>query len=128
MQAILTVLGRRRIFDKGKEQKLDLFHTDLSGARLMNARLRGAHFTFARLEEAHLEHAQLQGAYLEGAQLEGAKLATTSVGNAAECATKRIDGMDGKSPCLYEAGTEPLGHSVRWRQIGGETAAPERYW
>jgi hypothetical protein len=41
MQAILTVLGRRRIFDKGEEQKLDLFHTDLSGARHMNARLQG---------------------------------------------------------------------------------------
>jgi hypothetical protein len=52
----------------------------------------------------------------------------TLVGNEAECATKRIDGMDGKSQCLYEAGTEPLGRSVRWRQPGGERAAPERYW
>ena len=52
----------------------------------------------------------------------------TSVGNEAECATKRIDGMDGKSLCLYEAGIEPLGRSDRWRQTGGERAAPERYW
>src|SRR6266576_3344640 len=52
----------------------------------------------------------------------------TSVGNSAECATKRSDGMDGKSPCLYEAGMEPLGRSVRWMQTGGERAAPERYW
>jgi hypothetical protein len=52
----------------------------------------------------------------------------TSMGNEAECATKRSDGMDGKSPCLYEAGIEPLGRSVRWMQTGGERAAPERYW
>jgi hypothetical protein len=51
-----------------------------------------------------------------------------SVGNEAECATKHIDGMYGKSQCLYEAGTEPLGRSVRWMQPGGERAAPERYW
>jgi hypothetical protein len=50
------------------------------------------------------------------------------MGNEAECATKRSDGMDGKSPCLYEAGIEPLGRSVRWMQTGGERAAPERYW
>jgi hypothetical protein len=36
--------------------------------------------------------------------------------------------MDGKSQYLYEAGTEPLGRSVRWRLTGGEKAALERYW
>jgi hypothetical protein len=50
------------------------------------------------------------------------------MGSEAGCATKRSDGMDGKSPCLYEAGIEPLGRSVRWMQTGGERAAPERYW
>ena len=57
-----------------------------------------------------------------------ARTSFTSVGSEAECATKRSDGMDGKSLCLYEAGIEPLGRSVRWMQIGGERAAPERYW
>jgi len=41
----------------------------------------------------------------------------TSVGNAAECATKRIDGMGEKPQCLYEAGVEPLGRSIQGYQL-----------
>ncbi len=41
----------------------------------------------------------------------------TLVGNAAECATKRIDGMGEKPQCLYEAGVEPLGRSIQGYQL-----------
>src|SRR5437667_7424406 len=41
----------------------------------------------------------------------------TSVGNSAECATKRIDGMGEKPQCLYEAGVEPLGRSIQGYQL-----------
>jgi hypothetical protein len=33
----------------------------------------------------------------------------TSMGNAAECATKRIDEMGGKPPCLYRQALSPWG-------------------
>ena len=73
IQAILTVLGRRR---RGKElergERLNLTMCDLRGANLRgvhleNANLGKAHLEGARLNEAHLEKADLGEAHLEGA-------------------------------------------------------------
>ncbi|WP_457652629.1 pentapeptide repeat-containing protein [Rhodocaloribacter sp.] len=82
IQAVLTVIGRRKGEDKGN---IDLHGTDLSGAILEGAHLegvdlQGAHLKGAYLEGAHLEDAnlvggvRLDGAHLDGAHLEDARL------------------------------------------------------
>lgn len=92
VQAILTVLGRRKEEmrgQEGKNQRLDLSQTDLRGASLTGAHLEranlwGAHLEHADLNEAHLEHADLWGAHLEHAwlgrtHLEGVELKKTHI-------------------------------------------------
>ena len=75
MQAILTVLGRRRReFEKDPEQRLDLHGTDLRRADLRAARVERAHLEGAHLEGAHLEGAHLDGAHLMDTHLESAYL------------------------------------------------------
>jgi hypothetical protein len=96
IQAVLTVLGRRKYRYGQKEEKgrLDMRHTDLRaadlgkahmegadlmGAHLVRAILSQAHVEGAIFIEAHLERAEimvahLERAYLSGAHLEGAKL------------------------------------------------------
>ncbi len=79
LQAVATVLGRRRREYEGERDQLDLggVHlegADLGGARLERAILRGAHLEEANLVGAHLERAFLMGAHLEGAFLMGAHL------------------------------------------------------
>lgn len=70
VQAILTVLGRRRREHEPEEhQRLNLSRTDLRGADLQNA-----HLERAALVETHLEGADLGGACLEKADLRGAFL------------------------------------------------------
>ncbi|MGB8259166.1 MAG: pentapeptide repeat-containing protein [Terracidiphilus sp.] len=74
IQAILTVLGRRRR-DGGRERdghRLDLHGSDLRGANLDRAHMEGADFTEAHVEgarfiEAHVERADFSGAHVEGA-------------------------------------------------------------
>jgi hypothetical protein len=68
IQAILTVLGRRR-YGQDEKQRLDLQDTDLR-----NVNLLGAHLEGAILMRAHLEDADLWGAHLQGANLLGAHL------------------------------------------------------
>jgi len=70
IQAILTVLGRRRR-DRQREKGETL---DLSGTDLRGVSLAGAHLEGASLPEAHLERADLGGAHLERADLGGAHL------------------------------------------------------
>jgi Pentapeptide repeats (8 copies) len=83
IQAILTVLGRRRWgLGYGEEHPLDLTEADLRGAALrktyfMWADFRGAHLEGASLWSANLEAAlfenvHLMGAFLGDARLEGA--------------------------------------------------------
>jgi hypothetical protein len=76
IQAVLTVLGRRKYRYDQKEEKgrLNLTNTDLRGLDLMSANIEGAD-----LRRAHLERANLWGVHLEGtdlalAHLEGANL------------------------------------------------------
>jgi Pentapeptide repeats (8 copies) len=79
VQALLTVIGRRRKRYDVAGQRLDLRATDLRGADLRRAHLERAglsnvHLEGANLNEAHLERANLGGANLEGAKLEEAHL------------------------------------------------------
>lgn len=80
VQAVLTVLGRRRRFSEEKEnQRLNLASVDLRRAILRDAHLEKADLSKAHLEgafltEAHLEGANLYRTHLEGAFLVGASL------------------------------------------------------
>jgi hypothetical protein len=75
IQAILTVLGRRRLsYGQGESQRLDLSATDLRNAALVNANLTGMIFTSAHMEEANLNAARLEGAQLQDARLGGSFL------------------------------------------------------
>jgi len=85
VQAILTVLGRRRAEWDG--ERLDLRQTDLRGANLRGAHLEGADLRAARLKaadltDAHLEDALLMEAQLEDARLTGAHLVGANLNNA----------------------------------------------
>jgi uncharacterized protein YjbI with pentapeptide repeats len=77
VQAVLTVLGRRRPVDN--EGRIDLHETNLRGAALQDADLSGAWLDSADLSGAWLYGANLTGALLgtvnlTGAELHGAKL------------------------------------------------------
>ena len=79
IQAVLTVIGRRRREYDIEGQRLNLHETDLRGADLHGAHLegadlRGAHLKGANLAGAYLERADLRGAHLERADLGGVRL------------------------------------------------------
>jgi uncharacterized protein YjbI with pentapeptide repeats len=94
IQAIATVLGRRTRDFLHREDRLDLYNTNLSGvdlfgaplrsanlwdtnfsgAGLMSADLAWAHLWRANLSRADLSYANLSGADLSGADLSGADL------------------------------------------------------
>lgn len=71
IQAILTVLGRRRRGHRreGKNRSLDLNYSDLDGARFV-----GAHLDATNFEGAHLGGARFNNAHLEGARFVSANL------------------------------------------------------
>ena len=90
IQAILTVLGRRRRSRKREHnERLDLRRSDLRGAffwkthieraRFSGANLEGANFYRANVEEASFVGANLKGAYFIGANLEGASFYRANV-------------------------------------------------
>jgi hypothetical protein len=68
IQAVLTVLGRRRRL-REQEGALDLQHTDLRGADLHELHLERVVLRAARLEGANLQAAHLEAADLRGAVL-----------------------------------------------------------
>ena len=85
VQAILAVLGRRKVHHPSSEKRLlDLRETDLRGANLSGSRLeglslQGAHLdrtdaTRAQLAKSNLREVDLSGATLTGADLEGGSL------------------------------------------------------
>ncbi|MCU1266240.1 MAG: hypothetical protein JWM21_2558 [Acidobacteria bacterium] len=75
IQAALEVLAwRRRQWEKGEGQRLNLFNTDMRGAVLKSEGLGGAHFEGARMVGANLDHASLRGVQFQEAILEGATL------------------------------------------------------
>jgi uncharacterized protein YjbI with pentapeptide repeats len=74
IQAILTVLGRRKKAGKKDDVLLDLSAADLRGANLSGANLHEALLWGANLQEAVLAGANLQGANLLDANLQEANL------------------------------------------------------
>lgn len=119
IQAILTVLGRRREDDRKRDaelgRRLDLRSTDLRGANLSKAHLEGAFMESVHLERASLYAAHLEKAFLFGAQLQGAFLSEADIRqvslnkanlNGANLIRSRIDGaildsarLEGASLC-----------------------------
>jgi pentapeptide repeat protein len=81
-QAILTVVGRRRVAQDTAGDRLDLHATHLFGAILGGADLRGANLRGADLRRANLRGANLGGADLGGAILVGAILDRAILGGA----------------------------------------------
>jgi len=97
VQAVLTVLGRRRReWDSG--QPLDLRASDLRGYSLAGAHFEGADLTGAHLEHANLSNARLQQARLNEASLHGALLQETQLAgaslNRADLAHAYVNGSD----------------------------------
>jgi hypothetical protein len=86
IQAILTVLGRRRRDahrePAGRTRYIDLMRTRLCGARLVDAALDGADLEQTMLQGAVLWGAKLQGAALMEADLRGAILLQANLRNA----------------------------------------------
>src|SRR5215831_14490687 len=74
IQAILTVICRRKTRYEKSDQTLDLRETDLRRARLRGARLQGARLEHMYLRAAHLERAILSNAHLSDTDLDGAHL------------------------------------------------------
>jgi hypothetical protein len=74
IQAILTVLGRRKKAGKADDVRLDLSATDLRRANLNGAKLQGTFLFGANLQRAVLVLANLEGAVLIDANLERAIL------------------------------------------------------
>ncbi|MBW4616244.1 MAG: pentapeptide repeat-containing protein [Desmonostoc vinosum HA7617-LM4] len=90
IQAALTVIGRRNLFEDPKDQRLDLRHTnirriDLLGANLQQADLRGSDLSGADLRGADLSEANLDGAKLVGSILYEANLVKASLCGANLC-------------------------------------------
>ena len=75
IQAILTVLGRRKWQEQEEEdQRLNLINTDLRNTNLKNADLKNANFTGANLMNADLSGSFLKKAVFRLANLTKAKL------------------------------------------------------
>jgi hypothetical protein len=84
IQAVLTILGRRRRGTNREKKPLDLSATDLRGANLRGshlerallwgANLEAADFRMAHVERAYFTRANLKGALFTWAHLEGAFL------------------------------------------------------
>ena len=88
VQAVLTVLGRR---SSASDRRVDLSHTDLTGANLRDARLDKALLTVARLANADLSRAKLNGAVLVGVDLRKARLENAELRNS-RLIDARLDG------------------------------------
>ena len=74
IQAVLTVIGRRKEpkFDRG--ENIDLSFTNLKGSSFRKANLQKANLSWVNLQEAILWEANLQDAILWGANLQDADL------------------------------------------------------
>jgi hypothetical protein len=63
IQAVLTVVGSRNTANDGHTTVVDLNHTQLASAQLVDASFRGANLFGANLTAAHLFGANLTGAF-----------------------------------------------------------------
>jgi Pentapeptide repeats (8 copies) len=105
IQAILTVLGRRKIGPNREHPglRLDLSNSHLCGANLFSlnlqnavmykSNLQGASLQLANLQSASLQMANLQGANLNGANLQGASLTNANL-QGASLYTTILQGAD----------------------------------
>ncbi len=106
IQAVLTVLKRRKHKDKDWEQyPLDLRKTDLRRAHLESARLQRAQLESANLKGANLWLAKLQGADLESANFQKADLLFADL-RAAHLWSADFQGADLESANLQGADLE----------------------
>jgi uncharacterized protein YjbI with pentapeptide repeats len=74
IQAVLTVIGRRKSAQDSRSSPLSLVRTDLGNTDLAGADFNGADFRYSNLSGANLEGANLSGANLEQAKLDYANL------------------------------------------------------
>jgi hypothetical protein len=81
VQAVLTVLGRRRR-EWDTQQRLDLRGCDLRGYSLAGAHLEGADLTGTHLKHADLSYTRLEHAMLVEANLQRARLFVTQLAGA----------------------------------------------
>jgi uncharacterized protein YjbI with pentapeptide repeats len=104
IQAILTVLGRRKLDHQreGNGQKLDLSNSDLRRADFNGANLDGVSFTGAYLDGAWFSVAHLDGAKFFGAHLDGAKFFGAHLVVALFCEA-HLDGARFEDAYLYGA-------------------------
>lgn len=108
VQAILNVLGRRRIGGgRGSKGGLDLSHTDLRGADLIGAHLERADLSWAHLSRAVLRVAHLDGADLSMAHLEKADLGVADLEGAnlhgANLEGAHLEGADLRKARVYQS-------------------------
>ncbi len=112
IQAILTVIGRRRLeFEHPAEQRLELSATNLAGAKLRRANLSRANLVGARLYLADLLRADLSRANLSAANLWGANLSVTDLSGA--------DLSEADLPGVYLAGADLSGADLSRANLSG---------
>ncbi len=97
IQAILTVLRRRKLEYEETQQHLNLSRVDLHGMSLVKVDLSGAdlsfsNFTAALLREARLDNCDLTGASFAQADLSGASLLNAKVSDEQLRAAKSLKG------------------------------------
>jgi hypothetical protein len=120
IQAILTVLGRRREEDRQNDKgRLDLRMTDLRGANLNNAHLERAFLYCAHLHEAMLADAHLMGATLAAADLHRANLCGADLTDAYVTQAQLDSAFGDENTILPEGRTRP----AHWER-GGEPETP----
>ena len=108
IQAILTVLGRRRVSLKreGLRQTLLLSHCRLNGANLQELNFRGANLEGTDLQSASLSRVKLQGAHLSNANLKNSNLVGANLTGA------ELSGSNFQEAKLLKAN---LQHAYAWR-------------
>jgi len=113
IQAILTVLGRRRrrlveVYELAKDRALHLAHTNLQAivldsVRLQRARLAGADIRGANVSKADLSRADLNYARLDNARLRGVTLDKANLYGAKLTGAKIVEETSLRGTILAEA-------------------------
>lgn len=82
IQAVLTVIGRRKYPETKETISLDLSGSNLRGAKLGSANLKSVNFSRANLSDAYLVKAELENAKFYKAILKNANLSKGNLSNA----------------------------------------------
>jgi uncharacterized protein YjbI with pentapeptide repeats len=115
VQAVLTVIGRRR---HGGEVRL--YRAELSKIDLTGADMRGANLFRADLEYANLGEAKLIGAQMMGANLTGAYLVGTDLANALLSGTTSGYGQREEIVSADLTGANLSGANLIGAELGGQ--------